>query len=107
MVDYRINYGQSFDFYDKITVTNTIFGDPDDGYRQDLFIPFSTYGVIIANETPGVAVQLSFNGFDVHEELSTAVGLPVVTYLNRPICKIWARVASSTATLSIRAWSIR
>jgi hypothetical protein len=107
MAEFRIITGQSFDFYKKITVSRTTFGDPTDGYRQDFLIPFSTYGLILVNENPGTAIQLSFNGVDVHEELSTAVGLTTVTYSNRAICKIWAKVATGSAALSVRAWSVR
>lgn len=105
MADFRINYGQSFDFYKRVTVTRTTFGDPNDGYRQDMLIPFTTNGVIIVNEDPSVAVQISFDGFNVHEELSTTAGITTVTYAHRTVSKIWLKVASSTADVSIRAWA--
>lgn len=107
MVDYRIGYGHSSDFYKKVTASRTTFGDPTDGYRPDIFIPFSTYSVMLLNEGPSVAVQISFDGFNVHDELSTAIGLTTVTYSNRVLSKIWLKVASSSAAVSVRAWSIR
>ncbi len=107
MTDYRINYGQSFDFYKTVTTTSATFGDPNDGYRPNMMIPFSTFSVIIVTSTPSVPVQISFNGFDVHEELSTAAGITTATYSNRVISKIWFKVASSSATCSVRAWGIR
>jgi hypothetical protein len=107
MVDYRIGYGQSFDFYERENITGTTFGDSNDGYRQNMLIPFSTYGIIIVNEDPSVPVDISFDGFHVHETLSTAAGITSVTYLNRVVCKIWFKVASSSADVSVRAWGIR
>lgn len=107
MVDYRITNQISPDYYKKVTVSRTTFGDPNDGYRPDMLIPFSTYGIMIVNEGPSVAVQISFDGFNTHEELSTAIGLASVTYLNRVASKIWLKVASSSAAVSIRAWQIR
>jgi len=106
MVDFRIS-GQSFDFYETVSTTRTTFGNPNDGYRPDMMIPFSTYGVIIVTTTPSVPVQISFNGFDIHEELSTTGGIITATYSNRVISKIWFKVASSTGACSVRAWSIR
>jgi hypothetical protein len=107
MVDFRITNRLPPDYYKKVTVSRTTFGDPNDGYRQDILIPFSTYGIIIVNEGPSVGVQLSYDGFNIHEELSTAVGLSQVTYLNRVLSKIWLKVASSSAAVSVRAWQIR
>jgi len=105
MVDYRIANGSGSDFYKKVTVSRTSFGDPNDGYRPDIFIPFSTTGIIILNEGPSVGVQVSFNGFDVHDELSTAIGSTNFNYNNRVLSKIWLKVAAGSAVVSVRAWS--
>lgn len=106
MTDFRINYGQSFDFFKKVTVSRTTFGDPNDGYRPDIMIPFSSYTVILSNEGSGV-VQVSFNGFDVQDELDSTLTTKILTYENRVLCKIWFKIASGSALVSTRAWGIR
>ncbi len=106
--DYRINYGQSFDFYQKVSVSNTTFGVPD-GYKYDILIPFSTYGVQFLNLGSGI-VEYSFNGFDIHGELNPANPSAGLTFDNRVVSKIWFRVqtgSSGPIQISVQAWGIR
>jgi len=105
MSDHRI-FNNVCDFYKKLTISSTTFGAPD-AYTQDLFIPFSSQGVVIINETPSTAVQISFDGINTHDELSSAIGYSIATYQNRVICKMWFKVTSGSATISVRAWASR
>lgn len=110
MVDYRINYGQDFNYYKKIAVSNTTFGVPGDGYAPDVIIPFTTQSVIFLNEDDTDVVEYSFNGFDVHGELNPTLPSRGLSFDNRVICKIWFRVKSGSSgpvTIRVDAWAIR
>jgi hypothetical protein len=110
MVDYRIDYGQDFNYYKKVTVSNTTFGIVDNGYSPDVIIPFTTQSVIFLNEDDADVVEYSFNGFDVHGELSPILPSRGLTFDNRVICKIWFRVKSGSAgpiTVRVDAWAVR
>ena len=109
--------GRDYNFFQKVTVSASSFGANNtpyylpDGYQQgfkpDVIITFSNYGLILCNETSGSVVQVSFNGNTVHDELNSASSL-VWTYENRVASPIWFQLVSgSPATVSIRAWSIR
>lgn len=107
MVDYRIGYGQSFDFFSKVTVTRSTFGDPNDGYRQDVLISFTTQSVMFLNENSSGVVEYSFNGFDVHGELDPTLPSRGLTFDNRVACKIWFRIKSGSSgpiVVRLDAW---
>lgn len=109
MVDYRISYGQNYNFFKKVAVSRTAFGDPNDGYHPDFFIPFTTQAVIFLNEGAGV-VEYSFDGFNLDGELDSTLPSKGLTFDNRVICKIWFRVkAASSGPITVRvdAWGIR
>jgi hypothetical protein len=100
-----INYGHDFNFFDKITVTNTIFNA-----TADSFIPFVTQGVILLNETASTVVQVSFNGTTIHDELdsSNLFSHGGFEYNNRVVGKIWLKIGTgASAVVSIRAWAVR
>jgi hypothetical protein len=106
MVDFRIGTGNPVNFFQKVTVTNTGFGASATNFKPDIVIPFTTSGVVFLNEGGGT-IQLSFDGYNIHDELGTSPLLPSITYYDRVACKIWLKVASGSATFSVRAWSIR
>jgi hypothetical protein len=100
-----INYGYDHNFFDKITVTNAVFNS-----TADSFIPFTTQGVILLNETASTIIQVSFNGTTVHDELNPAntYSLGGFEYNNRVISKIWFKLTGgASAVVSVRAWSVR
>lgn len=106
--DFRINYGQSFDYFKRISVTATTFGSSADGYHQDIRFPFLTHTVMFLNEGTGV-IEASFNGTDVHTELNSADLSKQMIFPNRVIQKVWLRVKTgSSGPISVRveAWSI-
>lgn len=102
--------GPSFDFYDRLTVTWTTFGNDGyngDGYMPNEVIPFSTQGIIIVNEDNSSVIEVSFNGKDVHARLDPAISRGFV-WDNRVNSLVWFRLASgSSAVVNIQAWGIR
>jgi len=111
MVDFRIT-GPAHDYYKKISVSNTTFGLMTDGYKPDVLIPFSTYGLTFLNEgtTTSHIIEYSFNGFDVHGEINPTLPNKYSVFNNRVGCKIWLRVKSGSSgpiTVAVEAWQIR
>lgn len=108
--DFRIGYGQQFNYFKRIAVSRTTFGDPNDGYRPDIFIPFITASLSFLNEDPGAnAVEYSFDGFNTSGDLDPTLPTQGLTFDNRIACKVWFRVRSgSTGPISVRveAWGI-
>lgn len=109
-IDYRIGYGQDFNFFKRIAVsaTGVNFGPSADGYRPDIQLSFTPATVMFLNEGTGT-VEYSFNGFTVHGELTDSNPSKQMIFQNRIINKIWFRVKSgSSGPINIRvdAWSI-
>ncbi len=111
----KITYGRSYDYFKKLSVSRTTFGTSSDGYAADVFIQFPTVdgGVIFINETATSdtkIVEYSFNGTDVHGEMSvsTASLTKTFTFYKRNICKVWFRVKSGSTgplDITVHAWS--
>lgn len=103
------NNGRDFNFFEKISVTNTTFGVSGDGYLCDMIIDFPVAGLILHTEgTSTNTVEYSFNGNHVHGELIPGSGRATLTFLNRKVTAIWFRVkAGSVApiTVSVEAWA--
>lgn len=113
MVDYRINYGQDFNFFRRISVTATgtgnNFGPVSDGYRPDIQLSFTPACIIFLNEGTGV-VEYSFNGVTIHGELNSADLSKQMTFYHRVVNKIWFRVKTgSSGPINVRvdAWSVK
>ncbi len=107
MVDYRRNDGRDYNHYQKVQVSRTEFGQPEDGYQSDVFILRGAGTVMLLNENTSGVVEYSFNGFDVHGELDPALPTRGMTFDNRSISRIWFRVQSgSTGPIKVRvdAW---
>lgn len=106
---------KNYNFYKVLSVNWTQFGAPDgytisDGYGPDILIPFSTQGLSFINlgTTTTNAVEYSFNGIDVHGDLTPTTPSAGLVFDNRTICLIWFRLkAGSTGPVDIRieAWS--
>lgn len=112
MVDYRINYGQTFNYFKKIAVSNTTFGLVADGYKYDVLIPFSTQGFSFLSEgtTTSHIVEYSFDGINVHGEINPTLPNRYSVFQHRVACKIWFRVKSGSTgpiTIAVEAWAIR
>lgn len=105
MSDKIIN-GRDFNFYKKVSVTNTDFQD-----TYDCIITFPTQSVMFLNENTvanGNVVEYSFNGNIVHGELDTTLPSRGMVFDSRPISKIWFRVkngSSGPIIIRIDAWS--
>ena len=100
--------GRDFNFFSKLSVTNTTFSTVTDGYRAaDMVITFPTQGVLFLNEGTGV-VEYSFNGTTIHGELDSTLSSKGLAFDNRTISMIWWRVKSGSSgpiTISVQAWS--
>lgn len=98
----KITNGFDFNFFVKITVTNSTFNT-----NADVFIPFVTQGIMLLNETNNTIVQASFNGQTIHDELNGA-NIQGFTYDNRVVGKIWFQLETgASAVVSVRAWAVR
>ena len=62
----KITNGFDWNFFDKISVSSSTFNN-----TADVFIPFTTQGVMLLNLGTGV-VEVSLNGNTVHMELNSA-----------------------------------
>ena len=100
--------GFSFNFFQKVVVAAATFGgESTDGYQPDLIIPFSTSSVIFTNYGASV-VEYSFNGYNIHGELTIYGTNPQrssLLFQNRPVSMVWFRMQSGgSATVAVEAW---
>lgn len=94
----KILYGRDFNFFQKVTVSNGSFV-----LDCDVFIPFSTYTVTLHLESGG-PVEYSFNGNNLHGDMTTGEASAALTFENRVVSKIWFRGAG---VVRVEAWAIR
>lgn len=111
MSDFRIT-GASHNYFKKISVTNTGFGSVSDGYKPDVFIPFSTATISFLNEgtTTSHVIEYSFDGFNVHGEINPTLPNRYSVFQNRVASKIWFRIktgSSGPVSVAVEAWQIR
>ena len=100
----KITNGFDWNFFDKISVSSSTFNN-----TADVFIPFTTQGVMLLNLGTGV-VEVSLNGNTVHMELNSANASAGLTFDNRVIGKIWFRIqtgSSGPIVVSVNAWATR
>lgn len=107
------NKGRDFNFYKRVSVSNTTFGVVADGYQPDIIITFPTVagGVIFTTlETGSDIVEYSFNGNTVHGELipgATSDRRNLVFY-HRNVSMVWFRVKSGSSgpiDIVVEAWA--
>ena len=85
-------------FYEKKTITATIFNDSAD-FALTLI---SKNSILLINEGPGV-LEYSFNGTVTHGELNTSIGTNSVVVNDPSIVKIWFKLKSGTnAVVSVQ-----
>ena len=115
-----VTLGYDRNYFQKLSVTATAFGGNNDGSlyvpgpQPDMIIPFNTGGVIMTNLAltgvwaAGSVVEYSFNGQVVHGELGSSTQNISLSFLGRPVAKIWFRLQSDSAgpvSVSVQAWS--
>ena len=108
MTDFRTLNGVDNNFFTKVSVSATTFGNPADGYYPDVAIGFPTQSLILLNESTSGVVEYSFTGMNVSGELDPTLPSKGVTFDNRNVGKIWFRMKSGSAgpcTVSVIAWS--
>lgn len=94
-------YGQDFNFFKKVTVTNSSFNN-----MSDIVIPFNTQGLMLINEDTSAVVEFSFRGNTIHGEMNPNLPSRSLTFDNIKICAMWFRLKSGTsAIVSVYAWS--
>ncbi len=91
--------GKDFNYFRKITVTNTTF--PSES--QVMFNFKGQCGFSIINEG-STLVEYSFNGNTLHGDLTPGSSTASLTFSNRRVPAIWFRSASSTV-VRIEAWA--
>lgn len=91
--------GKDFNFFERADITSPIFQD-----HPDMFITFSTNGILFLNEGSGT-VEFSFNGNTVHGSLNSNDSSKGVAYDNRVVSAIWFRnISGGTITVRVEAW---
>lgn len=93
-----IQWGRDYNFFNKLAVSAGSFNT-----NADLIIKFPTYTVTFFLESGG-PLQYSFNGTDIHGDMTTGQASASLTFQNRPITKIWFK---GTGTVRVEAWGIR
>lgn len=97
---------KDFNFFKKISVTSATFLD-----FSDVFIPFTTNGIMIINEGSGATnvIEYSLDGITVHGELAAdSTVTKTLTFNNRVISALFFRIksgSSGTITVSVHAWA--
>lgn len=103
--DHRVT-NQFGNYFKKISVTNTTFGVPTDGYTQDVFFNFVVQGFTLDLESTG-RVLYSFDGITTAGDLdSTQASKSRIFQARIGVGKIWFSLASGTGTVRVEAWSI-
>ena len=115
-----VTLGHDRNFFQKLSVTATAFGGNNNGSlyvpgpQPDMIIPFNTGGVVMTNLAltgtwaAGSVVEYSFNGQVVHGELGSSTQNISLSFLGRPVAKIWFRLQTGSAgpvSVSVQAWS--
>jgi hypothetical protein len=93
-----IDYGRDFNFFKKLDVNI-----PIDGYfptNCQVFISFPTSTVTFQLESGG-PLEYSFNGINVHGDMTDGYFSENLTFLNRAVSKLWFR---GIGTVRIEAW---
>ncbi len=106
--------GPSFDYYKRVTVTWTTFGNDGysgDGYNPTCVIPFSSQGLMFVLETASSVVEVSFDGINTHLRLDSGVTNGVAQkyqFDNRVNSLIWLKLISgSSPIVQVVSWGIR
>ena len=101
-----ISTDKDYNFFKRLAVNATTFAT-----TADMLIPIQVESITFQNEGTGSqAIEYSFNGQTVHGDLTVGTNSASLTFLNRPICKIWWRVKSGTSgpvNVRVEAWAIR
>ena len=99
--------GRDYNFYQKIDVSWSQFGENTDGYAPDIQIKFVGNSLMMLNENSSNVVEYSFNGQTVHGELDPTLPTRAMVFDNRQISYIWFRIKSgSSGPVKVRvdAW---
>ena len=104
----KIQHGRDHNFYQKIIVTATDFGNTTiSGEQPDIVITFPTHSIMLLNEDTTNIIEYSFNGNTVHGELNPTLPTRGLVFDNRTVSLMWFRIKSGSSgpvTVRIDAW---
>jgi hypothetical protein len=86
-------------YYKKVTVSSTTFTA-----ANDVAINFSSKVLSLQNEG-AVTVEYSFDGVTVHGDMTSGKSSASLSFIDRPVHRIWFRVASGSAVVRVEAWA--
>jgi hypothetical protein len=93
--------GKDYNFYKEVTVTRT----GSFAGVEDLIINVKGTDNLILHNTGSAEITYSFNGNTIHGKLTAAGGaVPVKTFNNRRVSKIWFYCASGSNVVRVEAW---
>jgi len=95
-----ITNGKDFNFFDIIAVSNTSFSSDASvviNIKRQRGLMLTNYGTDI--------VTYSFNGTTEHGDMRFNTPSAHLVFENRPITKIWFKVASGSANVRVEAWA--
>lgn len=100
-----VTWGRDFNFYQLISVNNTIFNS-----NADAIITFPTQGLSIISygATSANTIEYSFNGNAIHGDMVPQTPSAALVWDYRIVSKIWLRLKTgSTGPVNIRieAWA--
>ena len=87
---------RDYNFYTKVDINWSNFGENTDGYAPDVVIKFGGNHLMLLNENDDGVVEYSFNGRTVHGELDPNLPTKGLTFDMRPVNYIWFRVKSGS-----------
>ncbi len=112
MADYRIAQGLDYNYFKLVSVSNTTFGSPTDGYTPDVNIWFPTQMLSLINYglNSSESIEYSFSGFSTHGELVPGTPSTALVFDNRPVSKIWFKIkqgSNGPVDIRVEAFGIR
>lgn len=99
--------GKDFNYFTKITVTDSEFSD-----QSNAAIAFPIRCLTLLNEgtTTSQIIEYSFNGHTVHGDMTPTKGSASLSFEDRAVSGIWFRVKSGSAgpiTVRVEAWATK
>jgi len=96
-----ITYGKDDSFFDQLTFANTTFKQ-----KADVVVNVKYVDSFYMINTGDEVIQYSFNGTDVHGDMTPGKGSEALSFSNRRVDHIWFRSPSgNSASVSVGGWA--
>lgn len=96
-----ITYGRDDSFFDQLTFANTNFKQ-----KADVVVNIKYVDSFYMINTGDEVIQYSFNGTDVHGDMTPGKGSEALSFTNRRVDHIWFRSPSgNSASVSVGGWA--